>query len=153
MSDKPSTEIDTQTAEVSDLENLATTPPMVSIDPFLGFRVDKKERDALFHRWFWRGAALSIISTIMIGANIHVALIVVWLSIALGLILLAIKQRLIESEKVSVADKKRLIKDSSAMLKNMAKMVAFGFGHGIGLLTISSFMHILIPIFKHILKI
>ncbi|MHB1677391.1 MAG: hypothetical protein ACYCSS_07620 [Sulfuriferula sp.] len=154
MNDKPNTETDTRTPAVSDLENPATTPPMAPIDPFLGFRVDKKERDALFYRWFWRGAALSIAGTILIGANIHEASIVVWSTVGFIFILILVKQKLIGDEETSLAkDENHFIKDHSAALKKMAKTVAFVGGHAIGLITISFLMHIMIPFFKHILKI
>lgn len=153
MKNKPDTETDIRTPAVSDLEHSATTPPLAPIDPFLGFRVDKKERNALFYRWFWRGAALSIISTILIAANIHVASIVVWSSIAIVVVLLSIKQKLIDRAKASFTDQSFSVKDYSASLKKMFQLVIFIFGHGVGLLTMSFFVHIMVLLLKHTSRI
>ena len=153
MSDKPNAETETQAARVSELENSATTLPMAPIDPFLGFRVDKKERDALFHRWFWRGAALSLVSAIFIGGSTHEVLVVVWSTVVITLIFGIIKSTIIGGNETSTTAKELPIKNDFKILKMIYKTAAFGVGHSIGLISISFLMHILIPFFKHILKI
>ena len=153
MNDKPNAETETQAARVSELENSATTPSIAPIDPFLGFRVDRKERDALFHRWFWRGAALSLVSAIFIGGSTHEVLVVVWSTVVINLILALIKSIIMGKKDTPSITKETVDKDNTIVLKNIYEVGMFIGGHGIGLISISFLMHTLIPFFKHILKI